>query len=150
MNCVIFLDVDGVLNSLSTPAWMGEDWDIPLARPLQNLKYIVDKTGAKIIVDSSWRESAVAMRKLELALKVFELQIAGQTPFINFDRPAEIRAWLAEHPEVERYVILEDDQFHWDTDQLNKIVPVNASEALTARNAKLAVLLMTDDDIWAN
>ena len=149
-NSVIFLDVDGVLNSMSTPGWMGEDWDIPLARPLYNLKRIVDETGAKIIISSSWREHPNAMRKLELALKVFELPISGQTPWMNLDRPGEIAAWLAEHPEVKRYVILDDDPFPWTTEQLNKIVPVNPSQALTAKNAELAIVLLTDDDIWAN
>lgn len=149
-NSVIFLDVDGVLNSMSTPAWMGDDWDIPLARPLQNLKHIVDETGAKIVITSSWREHPLAMRKLELALKVFELQIAGETPWMNLDRPGEINAWLAKHPEVKRYVILDDEPFPWTTEQLNKIVPVSPSKALTAKNAELAILLLIDDDIWTD
>lgn len=149
-NSVIFLDVDGVLNSISTPAWMGDDWDIPLARPLKNLKRIVEETGAKVIISSSWRKHSAAMRKLKLALMVFELQIAGQTPWMELDRPTEIEAWLADHPEVKRYVILDDDPFPWTSEQSNKVVPVNPSKALTAENAELAILLLTDDDLWMN
>ena len=147
---VIFLDVDGVLNSMHTPAWMREDWDVPLARPLQNLKYIVDKTGAKIVVTSSWREYPAALRKLEIALMVFELPIAGRTPALSTNRPNEIETWLNKHPEVKRYVILDDEPQPWTSEQLNKVVPVNPSQALTAQNAQLAVLILTDDDIWMN
>ena len=147
---VIFLDVDGVLNSMSTPAWMGEDWDTPLARPLQNLKHIVDKTGANIIVTSSWREYPAALRKLEIALMVFELHIAGRTPALPTNRPDEIQTWLSDHPEVKRYVILDDEPQPWTSEQLNKVVPVNPAKALTAQNAELAILLLTDDNIWSN
>ena len=147
---VIFLDVDGVLNSMSTPAWMGEDWDVPLARPLQNLKHIVDATGAKIVITSSWREYPAALRKLEIALMVFELQIAGRTPVLPTNRPDEIQTWLSDHPEVKRYVILDDEPFPWTSEQLNKVVSVNSSKALTAQNAELAILLLTDDDIWSH
>lgn len=147
---VIFLDVDGVLNSMNTPAWMREDWDVPRSHPLQNLKYIVDKTGAKIVVTSNWREYPAAMRKLEIALMVFELQIAGRTPALSTNRPDEIQTWLSKHPEVKRYVILDDEPQPWTSKQLNKVVPVNPSKALTAQNAELAVCLLTDDDIWSN
>lgn len=145
---VIFLDVDGVLNSMHTPAWMQEDWDVPLARPLQNLKHIVDETGAQIVVTSSWREYPAALRKLEIALMVFELRIAGRTPALPTNRPDEIQTWLNKHPEVKRYVILDDDPFPWTLEQLNKVVPVNPSKALTAQNAELAIRLLTDNDIW--
>lgn len=149
-NSVIFLDVDGVLNSMSTPDWMGDDWDTPLARYIQPLKHIVDETGADIIITSSWREYPAAMRKLEIALMVFELRIAGQTPVLPTGRPDEIQSWLNDHPEVKRYVILDDDPFPWTAEQLNKVVPVHSSKALTAKNAELAILLLTDNNIWAN
>lgn len=145
---VIFLDVDGVLNSMHTPAWMAEDWDIPLARHLQPLKRIVDETGADIIVSSSWREHPVAMRKLELALMVFELRIAGQTPVLPTDRPDEIRAWLHDHPEVKHYVILEDDDWQWDRTQMNKVVWTPTG--LTEPGADIAIRILLNDAWWDN
>lgn len=146
----IFLDVDGVLNSMRTPAWMGDDWDIPLAAHLYQLKRIVDETGAKIIISSSWRESGVSMRKLELALKVFELPIYSMTPYINFKRAAEIKAWLAEHTEIDRFVILDDDRYYYEVEYCNKLVLTSPARGLTAKEADLAITILTDDDIWCN
>ena len=46
---VIFLDIDGVLNSnCSTEPTIAEDM-------VKRLAYIVDKTGAFIVLSSSWR-----------------------------------------------------------------------------------------------
>jgi len=144
---VIFLDVDGVLNSMRTPSWMGEDWDIPLARYLTQLRRIVDETGADIIVSSSWREHPAAMRKLEVALMVFELRIAGQTPICNLDRPREIQQWLADHPSVKHYVILDDELWMWTDEQVNKVAYTTAN-GLTADVAQIAINILLDDNIW--
>lgn len=47
---IIFLDVDGVLNSIEDRF----SWTIETDKHLEILKYIVDKTNAKIVVSSSW------------------------------------------------------------------------------------------------
>lgn len=146
----IFLDVDGVLNSMRTPAWMGDDWDIPLAKHLYQLKRIVDETGAKIVISSSWREHAACMRKLDLALKVFELPIYSITPHMNLNRALEIKTWLAEHPEIDRFVILDDDRYYFEVEYCNKLVLTSPAKGLTAKEADLAIALLTDDDIWRN
>ena len=146
----IFLDVDGVLNSMRTPSWMGDDWDIPLAKHLYQLKRIVDETGAKIVISSSWRSHPHAMRKLELALKVFELPIYDQTPDRNLDRPVEIRIWMAEHLEIDRYVIIDDDPWEFYLDQMDKVVHTSPSSGLTAKKADLAINILLDDNIWQN
>ena len=47
---IIFLDIDGVLNSV-------HNWPENLLHQslTNNLKHIVDKTGAKIVLSSSWK-----------------------------------------------------------------------------------------------
>ena len=75
MKKVIFLDVDGVLNSSRT---LHED--ISLEDDLiLNLKELVDKTKAKIILSSSWRLSAEAVATLMDKLDKFGLIISGMT-----------------------------------------------------------------------
>ena len=75
MKKVIFLDVDGVLNSSRT---LHED--ISLEDDLiSNLKELVDKTGAKIILSSSWRLSTEAIATLMDKLDKFGLVISGIT-----------------------------------------------------------------------
>ena len=75
MKKVIFLDVDGVLNSSRTlyESISLED-DLIL-----NLKEIVNKTKAKIILSSSWRLSTEAVATLIDKLDKFGLAISGMT-----------------------------------------------------------------------
>ena len=136
MNKVIFLDVDGVLNSSRT---LYED--ISLEDDLiSNLKELIDKTGAKIILSSSWRLSTDAIATLMDKLDKFGLVISGMTcdgvdldwlekyefdvtkkyldtKFdydenrqikITHDRGAEIFKWLHDHDDC-AYVILDDE-----------------------------------------
>ena len=136
MKKVIFLDVDGVLNSSRT---LYED--ISLEDDLiSNLKELVDKTGAKIILSSSWRLSTEAVATLMDKLDKFGLVISGMTcdgvdldwlekyefdatkksldtKFdwdenrqikITHDRGAEIFKWLHDHDDC-AYVILDDE-----------------------------------------
>ena len=68
---VIFLDIDGVLNS--DASLMVDDrveGDLIL-----NLKYIVDKTDAKIILSSSWR---LYFKLLKINLKLHKLLLHKQ------------------------------------------------------------------------
>ena len=136
MKKVIFLDVDGVLNSDRT---LYED--ISLEDDLiLNLKEIVNKTKAKIILSSSWRLSTEAIATLMDKLDKFGLVISGMTcdgvdldwlekyefgatkkyldtKFdynenkqikITHDRGAEIFKWLCYHDDC-AYVILDDE-----------------------------------------
>ena len=53
---VIFLDVDGVLNSQQLFEKCEDDQLISVDEDnIKNLKTIVDATGAKIVLSSSWR-----------------------------------------------------------------------------------------------
>ena len=75
MKKVIFLDVDGVLNSSRTlHEDISSEDDLIL-----NLKELVDKTGAKIILSSSWRLSTEAVAALMDKLDKFGLVISGMT-----------------------------------------------------------------------
>ena len=136
MKKVIFLDVDGVLNSSRT---LYEDISLE-DYLISNLKELVDKTGAKIILSSSWRLSTEAVATLMDKLDKFGLVISGMTcdsvdldwlekyefdatkkyldtKFdwdenrqikITHDRGAEIFKWLHDHDDC-AYVILDDE-----------------------------------------
>ena len=136
MKKVIFLDVDGVLNSDRT---LYEDISLE-DNLILNLKEIVNKTKAKIILSSSWRLSTEAVATLMDKLDKFGLAISGMTcdgvdldwlekyefdttkkyldtKFdydenkqikITHDRGAEIFKWLYDHDDC-AYVILDDE-----------------------------------------
>lgn len=120
---VIFLDIDGVLNDEGDEREKGVVIDPYFVR---NLFQIVDKTGAEIILSSSWRYSYGAyaregfpgdnkdLEDLLQALDKYGLKVPGITPLLfngPDGRPFEIRSWLCHRPEVENFVILDDDTF---------------------------------------
>lgn len=117
---VIFLDIDGVLNHQKHYEWLLlTDEPTPMQRTYpyteinpgscRLLNEIIQETGAKIVVSSSWRLDGEA--RLNSLFKYFGLpRIYDITPCLNTDRGIEIGAWLAAHPEVTHYVILDDDE----------------------------------------
>ena len=52
---IIFLDVDGVLNSNITRRRTTDGFIFVSGRHIKNLKRIIDATGAKVVLSSSWR-----------------------------------------------------------------------------------------------
>lgn len=126
---VIFLDVDGVLNSEDDLKIYREQNGITGCimyaevedRPLKLLKEIIEKTSAKIVVSSSWRigcersgrESVFGKglyEKLEKRLKDYEMEIYDITPSLGTGtkRGDEIREWMSKN-ETENFIILDDD-----------------------------------------
>lgn len=113
---VIFLDFDGVLNSkryIEANNAYGICLD-PVC--LKYLKEIVDKTGAKIVLTTSWREHWDKDEKLcdetgVLINKTFNsigLEIFDKTPYLNLRREHEIKAWLDNTPQVDNFLVLDD------------------------------------------
>lgn len=122
---VLFLDIDGVLNS---SAWMitlkkgkeanrvyggdGDQWWIDMLEPraVLLLNEVLECTGAKVVLSSTWRlrHTPEAMQRL-LKTRGFTGEVIGRTPRMAGQRGYEIRQWLKEHPEVETYAIVDDD-----------------------------------------
>jgi hypothetical protein len=74
---------------------------------------IIEKTGAKVVISSSWRIilSLSEIRSL-LESRRFIGEVISQTPSVrtpNRIRGDEIQAWLDGNPNVEKFVILDDD-----------------------------------------
>jgi hypothetical protein len=110
---VLFCDVDGVLNCAKyfntrhTPRDL-KPKDLDPARVLI-LHRILEATGAKVVVSSSWRNDEESLNEIKQAAEPFYLDKTGRLPSYQ-DRHEEIREWLGEHPEVTKYAILDDDE----------------------------------------
>lgn len=119
---IIFLDVDGVLNSeedylsASSEELSRMSCEV-FNRPLKLLKQIIDKTGAEVVISSSWRMTlfrgtAVLYNKLINKLDEFDIKPIGVTPLLpeeNKQRGDEICAWLKSNCNVTHFIILDDD-----------------------------------------
>lgn len=105
---VIFLDFDGVLNSMDD---MGNYVHLNNSKVLL-LQDLVKQTDAEIVISSTWRRGntleelkrALWWTGLRSAHKVFDI-----TDSNGKLRGEEIQRWLDKHPEVTKYVILDDD-----------------------------------------
>lgn len=105
---VIFLDVDGVLNSSQD----GNSIRLRTDSHLELLEHIVRETGAKVVLSSSWRIGpAKALNNLHKRLEEYGLEIMDSTPDLgSLCRGDEIRQWLKNNGEyVEKFVILDDE-----------------------------------------
>lgn len=122
---VIFLDFDGVVVCLP------QEWDYTLdgkrvhalnRDAVARLNRVVEATGAVVVVSSSWRHHQ-ALERLSGYLRRagFVGEVIDITPDLATlggrlglvyeagERGHEVAVWLAEHPEVESYVVLDDD-----------------------------------------
>ena len=132
---VVFLDIDGVLNHCNTRHSVTPTTTEPLPIPIApecmaRLNRLIAETGAKIVISSSWRLFA-RWQDLGPALVRHGLigDVIGETPdlpnnqawlanwharkgkpfeFDRLERGWEIAEWLAAHPEVTAFVILDD------------------------------------------
>ena len=104
---IIFLDIDGVLNDAFTTADLMDDR--PKKEHLDCLKAIIDATGAKIVLSSTWRLFPSARNDVKNALRNVGLEFIDRTKELR-DRASEIQEWLSRHPEVDKFVILDDEE----------------------------------------
>ena len=121
---VIFLDIDGVLNSQQYQSRIDHEdagiYNMLDPEKLKLLQTLVEQTGAGIVLSSSWRESFADMEPLDSVAKNFlsafnkySLSFYDMTPLLSGHRDEEIRQWLSEHTEINAFVILDDEHYDW-------------------------------------
>lgn len=140
---VIFLDIDGVLNGWDFPEYVKYSiWSIVSSKKtkdfirtklsryvdidkkrVKRLGKICKKTGAKVVLSSSWRNGLIhhtgaryydsdRNRLFWNLIDKYHIEIIGKTPRLetSYKREDEIKAWLSEHEnEIENYIILDDE-----------------------------------------
>lgn len=142
---IIFLDIDGVLNSekfykneAQHEKWQRakeEGRSIDEQDAIANidpesvkwLNYIIDKTNAEIVVSSTWRFDENLSNKLSFMGIKPHIGITPKT--WERHRGTEIQMWLDKHPEVINYVIIDDDCDMLDS-QLDNFVNTSWEEGL--------------------
>lgn len=137
MSKVLFLDVDGVLNG-------DRDYSVDHRFPLNPgsmslLRGILDETGCKVVISSTWRKlpDAVAVLLSTPYLTVDDLYLSDfSTPVLhNQPRGREIEQWLLMHPDVDSYVIVDDsgDMLPY---QRNRFVQTKGTIGMTMNDAQ--------------
>lgn len=105
---VIFLDIDGVLNTHYDIERYGCDYiDSGLT---DILKTIVASTDSKLVLSSTWRLDIKDRSVVEYSLKYKRLELFDCTPYLrNQPRAEEIKLWLNKNSRVKKYAIVDDD-----------------------------------------
>ena len=115
---ILFLDVDGVLNNDDWAWEMFNKYRIEVYRNnilyqphLVQLRRIINETGAKIVISSSWRKIPSAYADLKRWLQMYGMEVYGETPYVGGIRGDDIEAWFKrnENEDIETYAILDDD-----------------------------------------
>lgn len=146
---VIFLDVDGVLNSEETGfgGFFTED-DIATKENVKwgqglvdRIRQIVEATNASIVISSTWRRHfSIGKFKDIFLLYGWDAPVVDMTPKLNQGRGVEVNAWLNKN-RIESYVIIDDvDQFL--IDQKPRFVQTSIMTGITEADTKRAINIL--------
>ena len=145
---VIFLDIDGVLNSeqyYRTVNRKEKELDRFDPKVVALLIDLIGEFSAKLVISSTWRFGALNLLR-------HEVKKAGLNKYLHNDwgtpqtypphRGKEIKLWLDKHQEVESYLILDDDD-NMLNEQLAHHVKTDIKFGMQKENFEKARLILS-------
>jgi HAD domain in Swiss Army Knife RNA repair proteins len=132
---IIFLDIDGVLNCASTknPRKLPYVVDRKLLKRFMGL---VQRTGAKVVLSSTWRYDPAGL----FSAKCWGIPFIDTIPDMpSKPRSVEIKTWLKQHPYVERFVVIDDEDD--ELDELPLFQP-SSSSGITQRSSGASRIIL--------
>eukprot|EP00667_Euglena_gracilis_P024983 EG_transcript_29050 len=130
---VIFLDIDGVLHPTTGNQFF-------LDSCMEQLKQLVEESGAVLCLSSSWRCSATRIDDVNANLQRKGIPgIFSCTPYAYGHRPAEILTWLMGHPEVTHFTVIDDMNLSEEAALHGHIVQTRGDIGLTADLVRVAL-----------
>ncbi|MBF84468.1 MAG: hypothetical protein CL489_08345 [Acidobacteria bacterium] len=143
---IIFLDIDGVINTTVSPEWNDRIFD---QNSIKFLRMIQKECNTKFVISSTWRGDDDYLRfdqMLHVAglgqMSLFsvdrdidEKHTEWRTPYISVhSRGKEIEAWLAKYGDlINNYVIVDDETYDLLGYQLEKVVQTDHWCGITYR-----------------
>ncbi len=148
---IVFLDVDGVLNSersidMNWNEGINDGDDAPHFIHTKHLNNILQNTGAGVVVSSSWRSKERHMNKLMCGLEAEGCRInhLGNTPVLDEGcRGDEIQMWMDDcEYEIESFIILDDESSMGHL--TSSLIKTDYSTGLMAEHAESAVRILNE------
>lgn len=143
----IFLDIDGVLNTIESLYNHNSNHEVEIdIDKLLLLKELIDETNSLVVLSSSWRigititDGKITSKSdfhddfLSL-LDMYGITLYDRTQSIEGNRTKEIHAYLKMHPEIDNYIILDDEY----VDDPNLIQTSYYTDGLTREHVNLAI-----------
>jgi hypothetical protein len=124
----------------------------PLA--CRRLAWITEATGAKIVISSTWRMNGLSEMQAMWKHRDLPGEVIDVTPVhmnkreknLSFserlERGNEIKEWLSFHPEVESYVIFDDDD-DMLPEQMNNFIQTDEVYGITLKDAEKAIQILS-------
>jgi len=149
------LDIDGVLNSEKSMKMSyykdnkdPNHADLPHESHVKWLNKIVEETGAKLVISSTWRIGThVRMLGNILYLCGVKADVIDKTPTISIsgcERGTEIQRWINECGyDITNFIILDDDSDMCHL--MDKLVQTNNKFGLTKKEALIAIEMLNKE-----
>ena len=150
VNPIIFLDIDGVLNSHSD---FSDDFREPTPVPLrigpvQNLRSLLRTVDGRIVISSTWRMKMrpnPVLCPVRRSLDRFGIDsslIIGRTGDVG-ERGRQILDWVREHRPA-KWVVLDDNSNDFDDHRevMKRFIWVNSKNGLTVSNVDKAIAII--------
>lgn len=153
ISSVLFLDIDGVLNSaeyvLENPGCLDTSKDeVSAFDPIAclRLEQVLVRTGAAIVLSSTWRLTNTVEQVTDFLERrgVSSAKIIGTTPYLTGYRGNEIKEWLQNHPSVKRFAIVDDGSDMMPF--LHHLVQTKWESGLLDEHVEKLVALLTNSD----
>ena len=144
---ILFLDVDGVLNSFAPPNEHSIYWENSYCYPFNDIsvsliKRLVEECKLTIVLSSSWRLLKEDLDSIERFLRTYGMVIFDETPIIRdskkYVRGREIQMWLDKNKTlgITDFIIIDDDN---DMGELSdKLILTKGSKGFTYREFTIA------------
>jgi len=167
----LFLDFDGVLNTGSYQKRMKKEgidaYDEygPMFDPqtVEYLRQIIDRTGCKVVISSTWRNEGIARMRQMWKDRNMPGEIYSMTPIllsITFQdamngellsaptkqaKALEIDMWLQKHASKDaRYVILDDEKIYLGEDNYSHMIEIDDQEGIEVYHVQRAVYTLNE------
>jgi len=142
---IIFLDIDGVLYTTSYFTYLsysekektrdkyGFIFD---KKCIENLNEITKKTGAKIVISSTWRRKGIdflrnCFKDRGITGEIIDLTPIGTIDNLFYCRGEEIEQWLLENGVPEKITVIDDSSLGENYDNWKFFYKTNMSTGLT-------------------
>ena len=129
---VIFLDIDGVV-CLHKNKINCDNEEVFDAECCRRLKEIMQQTGSKLVLSSTWRLFPESIRDMLRQFKPFGIvkeDFIGKTPLLD-ERGQEILSYLKKHSEIDTFVALDDETYECEAFPYDRLILTESHSGIT-------------------
>ena len=139
---IVFLDLDGVLNSEQSVQQLGTRYRFAKSS-VAALNEILHQTKARLVITSSWREGLMLSEIVGYLERdgVMAGRVVGKTRSLGKERGLEIDAWLRSVPYVVSSFVILDDRDDMAMHR-ERLVQIDPQFGLTLAQAQRAIELL--------